>query len=162
MRWEDIGILSIFEWNSRRSVHQLDLHTDSINSNLILKVIKNGLISCAHDCSKGGLSIALLEMAIGGSCGIEINLDKVPNNCKRLDNFLFSETPSRFIIGTKNEDKIEKILSSCKNLEYSKIGKVVTSSDRIIFHQNNKKIIDIEVEIAKKYYENISKIMESY
>jgi phosphoribosylformylglycinamidine synthase subunit PurL len=144
------------------SVPQLDLHTDSINSNLILKVIKNGLISCAHDCSKGGLSIALLEMAIGGSCGIEINLDKVPNNCKRLDNLLFSETPSRFIIGTKDEDKIEKILSSCKNLEYSKIGKVVTSSDRIIFHQNNKKIIDIEVEIAKKYYENISKIMESY
>ncbi|HSF01021.1 MAG TPA: phosphoribosylformylglycinamidine synthase subunit PurL [Nitrososphaeraceae archaeon] len=144
------------------SVHQLDLHTDSINSNLILKVIKNGLISCAHDCSKGGLSIALLEMAIGGSCGIEINLDKVPNNCKRLDNLLFSETPSRFIIGTKDEDKIGKILSSCKNLEYSKIGKVVTSSDRIIFHQNNKKIIDIEVEIAKKYYENISKIMESY
>jgi phosphoribosylformylglycinamidine synthase len=144
------------------SVPQLDLHTDCINSNLILKVIKNGLISCAHDCSKGGLSIALLEMAIGGSCGIEINLDKVPNNCKRLDNLLFSETPSRFIIGTKDEDKIEKILSSCKNLEYSKIGKVVTSSDRITFHQNNKKIIDIEGETAKKYYENISKIMESY
>ncbi len=144
------------------SVPQLNLHADSINSNLILKVIKKGLISCAHDCSKGGLSIALSEMAIGGNCGIEISLDKIPNNCKRLDNLLFSEAPSRFIIGTKYEDKIEKELSNCKNLEYSKIGKVVASPDRIIFNQNNKKIINIEVEIAKKYYENISKIMESY
>ena len=143
-------------------VPKLDLLTDSINSNFLLKVIKRGLISCAHDCSKGGLSIALSEMAIGSNCGIEINLDKVPNNCKRLDNLLFSESPSRFIIGTKDEDKIEKELSNCNNLEYSKIGKVLTIPKRIIFRQNNKQIVNIEVEIAKKYYENISKIMESY
>jgi phosphoribosylformylglycinamidine synthase len=101
-------------------------------------------------------------MAIGGNCGIVINLDKVPNNCKRLDNLLFSETPSRFIIGTKDEDKIEKELNKCKNLAYSKIGKVIKSQDRIIFQRKNKKIINIELGIAKKYYENISNIMKSY
>ena len=91
-----------------------------------------------------------------------ISLDKIPNNCKRLDNLLFAETPSRFIIGTKEEDKIEKELSKYKNLEYSKIGKVLAFPKKIIFRQNNKQIVNIEVEIAKKYYENISKIMESY
>lgn len=145
-----------------RSVPQLNLLADSANSNLLLKMIKKGLISCAHDCSKGGLSIALSEMAIGSNCGIEINVDKVPNNCKRLDNLLFSETPSRFIIGTKDEDKIEKEFSNSKNLEYSKIGKVITLPKRIIFRQNDKQIVNIEVEVAKKYYENISKIMEGY
>jgi phosphoribosylformylglycinamidine synthase len=101
-------------------------------------------------------------MAIGGNCGIVINLDKVPNNCKRLDNLLFSETPSRFIIGTKDEDKIEKELYKSKNLVYAKIGKVVKFPDRIIFQQNNKKTINLEVKVARKYYENISNIMKSY
>ena len=144
------------------SVPHLDLHEDSRNSGVILNVIKKGLITCAHDCSKGGLSIALSEMAIGSNCGIAINLDKIPNNCKRLDNLLFAETPSRFIIGTKDEDKIEKELYKCKNLQYAKIGKVVKFPDRIIFQRNNKKIINIEIEIAKKYYENLSNIMKSY
>ena len=142
-------------------VPHLDLHEDSLNSKFVLKLIKKGLITCVHDCSKGGLSIALSEMAIGGNCGIEVNLDKVPANCKRLDNLLFSETPSRFIVGTNNEDKIEKELIKCKSLQFAKIGKVKSFSEKIIFAHKNKKIIDIKLEIAKKYYENISNIMKT-
>ena len=114
-----------------------------------------------HDCSKGGLSIALSEMAIGSNCGIEINLNQVPSNCKRLDNLLFSETPSRFIIGTANEYKIEKELNKYKNLQYARIGKVTKDSKKIIFIDKNKKIIDLDLDTAKKYYENISNVMEN-
>ena len=142
-------------------VPQLDLQIDLINSDMILKIIKEQLISCSHDCSKGGLGIALTEMAIGSNCGVNIDLEKVPNTCKRLDFLLFAETPSRFIIGTKNEEKLEKEFSKCKKLKYSKIGKVMDYGDNISFVSKNKKIINLEMQIAKKYFENISSIMEN-
>jgi hypothetical protein len=86
----------------------------------------------------------------------------VPNTCKRLDFLLFAETPSRFIIGTKNEEKLEKEFSKCKNLKYSKIGKVMDYGDKITFVSKKKKIINLEMQIAKKYFENISSIMENH
>ena len=142
-------------------VPKLDLQIDSINSEIILKINREHLISCSHDCSKGGLSITLTEMAIDSNCGINIDLDKVPHSCERIDFLLFSETPSRFIIGTENEEKLEKAFSRYKNLKYSKIGKVMDDGDNITFASKNKKIINLEMEIAKKYYENLTSIMEN-
>jgi phosphoribosylformylglycinamidine synthase II len=142
-------------------VPTLDLQTDLNNSRIVLKIIKEQLISCSHDCSKGGLAIALAEMAISSNCGLNIDLDKLPNTCERLDFLLFAETPSRFIIGTKNEEKLENEFSKCKNLKYSKIGKVMDTGDNIIFISKNKKIINLEMKNAKKYYESISSIMKN-
>jgi len=141
-------------------VPPLNLHNDLNNSKIILKIIKEQLISCCHDCSKGGLAIALAEMAFGSSCGLSIDLDRLPNTCKRVDFLLFAETPSRFIIATKNAEKLEKEFSKCPNLIYSKIGKVMDYGDNITFRLNNKNIINLEMQIAKKYYENISSIMK--
>ncbi|MGE3859020.1 MAG: phosphoribosylformylglycinamidine synthase subunit PurL [Nitrososphaeraceae archaeon] len=141
-------------------VPQVNLNSDLLNADLILKVNKKGLINSAHDCSKGGLGIALSEMAIGSNCGIEINLDEIPNNCDRLDNLLFSETPSRYIIGTKQEEEIEKIFNKYKMLRYAKVGKVSNLHKKIIFKHDNKKIVNIDLKIGKKYYENISNIMQ--
>lgn len=162
---DDMGGSEYYEFLNRvigGVVPQLDLQIDWINSDMILKIIKEQLISCSHDCSKGGLAIALAEMAIGSNCGVNIDLEKVPNTCKRLDSLLFAETPSRFIIGTKNEEKLEKEFSKCKKLKYSKIGKVMDYGDNITFVSKNKKIINLEMQIAKKYFENISSIMENH
>ena len=162
---DDMGGSEYYEFLNRvigGVVPQLDLQIDLINSDMILKIIKEQLISCSHDCSKGGLGIALAEMAIGSNCGVNIDLEKVPNTCKRLDFLLFAETPSRFIIGTKNEEKLEKEFSKCKKLKYSKIGKVMDYGDNITFVSKNKKIINLEMQIAKKYFENITSIMENH
>ena len=37
--------------------------------------IQTGLVRTAHDCSEGGLGVALAEMCIGGRCGAEIDID---------------------------------------------------------------------------------------
>ena len=144
------------------SVPKVELGIDLLNSDVILNIIKKNLITCSHDCSKGGLSIALAEMAIASNCGINIDLDNVPNKCKRLDFLLFAETPSRFIIGTKDEEKLETELSKRKNLTYAKIGKVTDFRANITFASKKKNIINLEMEIAKKYFENLSLIMENF
>ncbi|MGZ5499697.1 MAG: phosphoribosylformylglycinamidine synthase subunit PurL [Nitrososphaeraceae archaeon] len=144
------------------SVPKVELGIDLLNSDVILNIIKKNLITCSHDCSKGGLSIALAEMAIASNCGINIDLDNVPNKCKRLDFLLFAETPSRFIIGTKDKEKLETELSKRNNLTYAKIGKVMDFRANITFASKKKNIINLEMEIAKKYFENLSLIMENY
>ena len=144
------------------SISKVELGIDLLNSDVILNIIKKNLITCSHDCSKGGLSIALVEMAIASNCGININLDNVPNKCKRLDFLLFAETPSRFIIGTKDEEKLETELSKRKNLTYAKIGKVTDFRANITLASKKKNIINLEMEIAKKYFETLSLIMENY
>src|SRR5215217_6273135 len=72
------------------AVPDVNLNTDRLNKRVILSLIKDNLVTCAHDCSKGGLAIALCEMALAGRTGLEVNLDSIPNNCSRTDNLLFS------------------------------------------------------------------------
>ena len=36
-----------------------------------------GLVSACHDCSEGGLAVALAEMALAGGLGAEIDLAQV-------------------------------------------------------------------------------------
>lgn len=163
---EDMGGSEYYEYVHRITggkVPTVDLKTDSLNSKTILEGIKKGLISCAHDCSKGGLAIALSEMAIGSGRTIQIDLDSIPNSCKRLDNMLFSENPSRFIIGTGNPEKLENYLEKIKNLRFSKIGTSGASkirTEKIIFKSRNRNVLDIDIANAQKSYQSILEIMD--
>ena len=54
-----------------------------------------GLIASCHDCSDGGLGIALAESAFAGGFGMEVDLSKVPaEGIERDDYLLFSESQS--------------------------------------------------------------------
>ncbi|MFB5599298.1 MAG: phosphoribosylformylglycinamidine synthase subunit PurL [Nitrososphaeraceae archaeon] len=146
-------------------VPTVDLKKDSLNSMTVLNVIREELISCAHDCSNGGLAIAVAEMAMGSKYSISIDLDLIPNNCDRLDYLLFSETPSRFIVGTKEPDKLERYLRKIRNLTFAKIGMTTKSnrsngSNTLSFKSKNKKIIEIEVDRLRKNYDVIRDLMD--
>lgn len=103
-------------------VPQVDLAADRANGAAVMKLIRNGLVDCAHDCSKGGLAVALAEMAVAGRAGFRVSLDKVPNSCTRLDELLFSESHSRYIIGTKEPAKVEQLLMS-EGVRFAQIGR---------------------------------------
>ncbi len=59
-----------------------------------------GLISSCHDCSDGGLAVALAESAFTGGFGMEIA-------CEGTAEFLFSESSPRFVITVDPEKKKE-------------------------------------------------------
>jgi len=64
------------------------------------------LIASCHDCSDGGLGVALAETAFAGMLGVEIDLRKVPaGGVDRDDLLLFSETQSRFVVTISPEKK---------------------------------------------------------
>ena len=78
------------------------------------KAMQAGLIASCHDCSDGGLAVALAETAFAGMLGMNIDLNDVPyQGKKRNDYILFSETASRFVVTIHPEDqsKFEKIMA---------------------------------------------------
>jgi len=61
---------------------------------------RQGLVNACHDCSDGGLGVALAEMCIGGRLGADIALDTVPQcGCESALELLYSESASRFVVG---------------------------------------------------------------
>jgi phosphoribosylformylglycinamidine synthase II len=113
------------------AVPQVDLKVDRQNRTAVLNLIKTGLVSCAHDCSKGGIAVALAEMAIAGSIGFKVQLDFIPNSCKQIDELLFSETQSRYIIATKDPENVYKVLSA-KGVRFAEIGKTIPTNIEFI------------------------------
>jgi len=65
----------------------------------IQTAIQEGLVASCHDCSDGGLAVALAETAFAGGLGMEIELSSVPQKgITRLDTLLFSESQGRFVL----------------------------------------------------------------
>jgi phosphoribosylformylglycinamidine synthase len=64
------------------------------------QAITAGLVVACHDCSEGGLGVALAEMCIAGRIGAEIDLSMMPcaADCRRDDVLLFSESLTRFLV----------------------------------------------------------------
>ena len=78
------------------------------------KAIEAGMVASCHDCSDGGLVIALAETAFAGDLGMNIDLKDVPYRGRlRNDYILFSETASRFVVTIHPQDKnrFEKIMA---------------------------------------------------
>jgi phosphoribosylformylglycinamidine synthase len=78
------------------------------------KVISKGLIESAHDCSEGGLAVAISEMAFAGNKGVEIELGMVSSNTELIDiELLFSESNSRFVVEVSKANSVafEKVMA---------------------------------------------------
>ena len=66
----------------------------------VARAIQEGVVLACHDCSEGGLGVALAEMAFAGEVGAEVALERLPRSpdLARDDWALFSESCSRFVV----------------------------------------------------------------
>ena len=69
--------------------------------------IQDGLVQTAHDCSEGGVGVAVAEMCIGGRLGATIDLDGTGHDS--LWARLWGESLGRFIVAVKPEREAEFI-----------------------------------------------------
>lgn len=95
------------------------------------EAVQQGLVASCHDCSDGGLGVALAETAFAGALGMEIDLSKVPSSGRlRNDTLLFSESASRFVVTIHPEGK--RLFEEClAGNAFAEIG-VVTNQDYLI------------------------------
>ena len=152
------------------SVYQKTLHNlvqgrppkvrlkDELNSaKAVLDLIrqdKSGNITAVHDCSAGGLGVAIAEMAISGDIGAVIDVSHIPKEVG-VDNFqaFFSESHARYIVTVKGK-RVNEILDKIKAPK-AIIGKV--GGDKLIIEDLS---IRISLENLKNsYYGVIEKFM---
>lgn len=121
----------------------------------LIREDSEGYVTAVHDCSAGGLGVALSEMIISGEQGAKINLSQVPVSESGLKDFeiLFSESHGRYIITVK-EEALNKILSKIK-VAYSVIGDV--GGDSLIIEDASVTIPN--VELKKAFHGVIEKFM---
>ena len=131
----------------------VDFSASKKNMNSILDIIENELIKSAHDCSKGGLAIALSELCMTNKIGCAVSLEKIRGEKLDSEKILFSESHSRYLVTfeNKNLEKLEEVLKKY-NVSYSLIGEF--TGDSIYFSSDSKPIIDLSVDKAQKTWFN--------
>jgi phosphoribosylformylglycinamidine synthase II len=109
------------------------------------RAIMEGLIASCHDCSDGGLGVALAESAFAGGSGMEVDLRKVPvEGIERDDYLLFSESQSRFVV-TIHPAKQKAFLAAMKGAVVGEIGTVVKGKSFVVTGLQGKKIIQGDI-----------------
>lgn len=98
-----------------------DLAVQKTIHDALLAFIRNGWVKSAHDCSEGGLGVALAESCISQLIaretprliGAKVDLSGV--NAARLDALLFGETQGRIVLSATNANA-DKIVAEARQL----------------------------------------------
>ncbi len=121
---------------------------------LYLKVMQanqNGLIESSHDLSDGGLAVALAECAFGGNLGVNIVLGNYMGKELSLNDLLFSESHSRFVVSVQPQNRMlfEQMMGSHAHF----IGQVTTNTQMLVTHCG-KEIINLPVQSLLEVWDN--------
>ena len=115
--------------------------------------IDRGLVASCHDCSDGGLGIALAETAFAGGLGMDIDLSRVPREgIERDDYLLFSESQSRFVatISPESKEEFEGIMTGNT---IACAGKITSEGTFRISGTDGKNIIEEDINNLKKVWQ---------
>jgi phosphoribosylformylglycinamidine synthase len=136
------------------NVPKTDLETAPKIAARVAVAIANGLVVSCHDCSEGGLAVALAEMAFAGGLGIEADLRGLPKStdCSRTDMQLFSESNSRYIVEVEQEN-YDAFVKLMLNLPFGQIGKVTEEKTLIIKAEDGKKVIEADIDSLKQAWQ---------
>ena len=107
---------------------QLDLDLEARVQRVCMDAVRARLFSSAHDCSHGGLAVAVAESAIGGGIGARLDAG-LP---ARWDAALFGETQSRIVVSLSPRElpRLEKLAREGKT-PMARIGSV--GGDQLVF-----------------------------
>ncbi|MBI4846486.1 MAG: phosphoribosylformylglycinamidine synthase subunit PurL [Candidatus Omnitrophica bacterium] len=157
--FDEMGAGSYFTMNKWKSsnVPKVNFKKSAALFNNLSKAINKGLVRSAHDCSDGGLSVALAEMAFSGGIGIEINLAKVKHRIPKInlrdDILLFSESNSRFVVEVEEKNK-KQFEHSLKGNAFACIGRTILGKHLKIFGLNGECIINTNIEDLRAAWQN--------
>jgi phosphoribosylformylglycinamidine synthase II len=115
--------------------------------------IRKGIVSSCHDCSDGGLGVALAETAFAGGFGMDIDLSLIPSEgIERDDYLLFSESQSRFVV-TLSPEKREAFEKIMEGTILAEVGSVTSDATFRILGTKGIEIIRKDIDDLKKAWQ---------
>ncbi len=135
---------------------QLDLGFERAVQKTVLEAIQDGIIRSAHDCSEGGIAIALAEccfLAPSGYLGATIRTDP---GTRRKDFAYFAEDQSRIIVTVEpaHADRLQDIAAAL-GVPATHIGEVTAEA---ILRIDGEIEVGVE-ELADLYYGCIGRLV---
>jgi phosphoribosylformylglycinamidine synthase len=122
----------------------LDLELERDVQVAVREAIRAGLVKSAHDCSEGGIAVALAECCLAGGIGADIHLeDGLPPAAS-----LFGETQSRIVVTVAEKDA-EALVSHIigQDVPYAVLGTV--GGERLVIEGT----IDVSLDDMRDAFE---------
>ena len=127
---------------------------------MVLELIQRGLVKSAHDCSDGGLGVALAECCISGErkIGASARFGHWPY---RLDQILFNESQSRVVITVRSEDAAAtEAVCTAAEIPFGRLGEV-GGSDLVISTEQRTLRWDV-AQLHQAWYFSIERAMRAH
>jgi phosphoribosylformylglycinamidine synthase II len=116
------------------------------------RAIDLGLVASCHDCSDGGLGVALAESSFAGGLGMEVDLRSVPaRGIARNDTLLYSESASRFIVTVSPHIK-DEFEEEMKRYIVAEIGRTVEDSVFTVVGLEGKVVVKADIYELKEVW----------
>ncbi|MGI0065526.1 MAG: AIR synthase-related protein, partial [Nitrosotalea sp.] len=131
----------------------VDMKSSKKTQDTVLELVQHDVVKVAHDCSKGGLAVAVSKLCMMNKLGCTVSLEKIPSDKLHSDELLFSESHSRFllVIKPKYEKKTLAILKQ-RGITHARIG--IFSGKDITFKEKTSALVRVRVDKAQEKWLN--------
>ena len=132
---------------------RVDLDEEKANAKGILGTIRRGLVRAVHDVSKGGMAVALAEMALNG-VGFTVDLSEVPSETSNPLEVAFSESHGRYIVAFP-EESLNELKAIFRH--FAVIGRA--GGGDVVFRWNGKELLRKSLPELRKIHESLPKLL---
>ncbi|NJF25552.1 phosphoribosylformylglycinamidine synthase subunit PurL [Thermococcus sp. Bubb.Bath] len=134
---------------------RVSLDEEKANAEGILEAIRRGLVKAVHDVSRGGIAVALAEMAVAGSAGFAADLSAVPAEGRLSPvETAFSESHGRYIV-VFPEENLEALRALFRH--FTVIGKAGGSD--AVFHWREEELLRRSISELRKIHESLPRLL---
>ncbi|HET7621239.1 MAG TPA: phosphoribosylformylglycinamidine synthase subunit PurL [Gemmatimonadaceae bacterium] len=136
-----------------------NLERERATIDALLEAIAAGVVHSAHDCSEGGLAVALAECAIGDPerlVGAEVVLDEWGD--LPLRSLLFGEAQARIVVSTPEPQRVLDVAAR-HGVPAHTIGKVRPRSDMLSITAAGRTMDAPLARLARAYHDAIPRLM---
>ncbi len=136
-----------------------DVEREKALIDALLEAIRAGVVASAHDCSDGGLAVALAECCIANpdsGNGAEIDLSSHSGIEDRA--ILFGESQGRIVVSSPAPERVIQIAAKA-GVPCAQIGRVLRESDTLAIKLPKRSLRSPLARLRRGYHETIPTIM---
>ncbi len=131
----------------------VDFEESVRNMGAVIEAVGGGLAKNAHDCSKGGMAVAVSELCMAGGAGCDVSVGDVPGPGLGPDRAMFSESHSRYVLVAERGD-LEPLLGLLRRsgAPHRLVGEFTGGGMR--FREGGRDVADVGVGRARDAWLN--------
>ena len=140
---------------------ECDLDHERRAIDALLEAIQAGAVESAHDCSDGGLAVALAETCMANrraQAGADVDLSALPSVPARAG--FFGETQGRYVVSSSSPETVEEIARR-HNVPVYRIGKVTEAGSGFRVRGFGRTIESDIATLSAAWHDSIAAIMSA-